>query len=533
MPLPGSPLPRLWKAEPDPPPTPEKNDSGTEEDKGKPAAKSKKKKAEKPEKERPAKSVLLEETPEFDTYETRQKIRIVIGVVAAGLFLLIGFVIYRVLVPRSTEEVTLPNETIATTPAGGIDRERAEIEAKSLLERARNIARNGNAELAISLLQRLKTTYPGTRAAREAGEALDRPKQNLPLFLDSPAVVAKQAEPSVAKEPAAEVKVVEARAPDVPGTRSAEANLVLPVNPAEPGSPSPTNLPPPAPVATQTTRPLPPGFRARPGTAVHASGWPVEIVGDRDGAPMVLVPGGSFTMGRDDGEPPEAPAHSVTLATFYIDRHEVTLRQYALFLKETGHKDSERQRALAREASGGCDSEDCPVVMVSAAEARDFAKWAGKALPTEAQWEMAARGSDGRLYPWGMAAPTWERKREPKQIDPVMSFPSDVSPFGVYDMAGNVMEWTKDWFDPRYYYHFRKTPAVDPTGPTRTRTVQLSVKGGAKNWIITKRDGIKPESRLATLGFRCVLQAETPQAAPPVDASGQPGGAGVPTTVPF
>ena len=266
---------------------------------------------------------------------------------------------------------------------------------------------------------------------------------------------------------------------------------------------------------------------------MHASGWPLEIVGDRDGVPMVLVPGGSFTMGRDDGEPPEAPAHPVTLATFYIDKHEVTLRQYALFLKESGHKDSERQRALAREASVGCDSEDCPVVMVSADDARDFAKWAGKLLPTEAQWEMAARGIDGRLYPWGMTAPSWDKKREPKQIDPIMSFPNDVSPYGVYDMAGNVMEWTKDWFDPRYFYHFRKTAAVDPTGPSRTRTVQLAVKGGSKNWIVTKRDGIKPESRLATLGFRCVLQAEPPQAALPADAAGQPAGGGVPSMVPF
>jgi formylglycine-generating enzyme required for sulfatase activity len=532
MPPPGSPLPRLWKAEPDPPPPPTKKDTGEKEDQEKPAPKTKKKKAEK-QKPRPANSVLLEETPEFDTYETRQKIRIAIGFVAAGLFSLIGFITYRVLAPRSTEEATLPNEVITAAPVPGIDRERAEIEARSLLERARNIARNGNAALAISLLQRLRTTYPGTHAAREAGEALDHPKQNLPLFLDSPAVVAKQAEPSVAKEPATEVKVVEARAPDVPRPASSEANLVLPVNPAEPGAPFPSALPPSTPVAPQPSKPLPPGFRPRPGTTVHASGWPVEIVGDRDGAPMILIPGGSFTMGRDDGEAPEAPAHPVTLAAFYIDKHEVTLRQYALFLKESGHKDTERQRALAREASGGCDSEDCPVVMVSAYEARDFAKWAGKALPTEAQWEMAARGTDGRLYPWGMTAPSWERKREPKQIDPVMSFSNDVSPYGVYDMAGNVMEWTKDWFDPRYYYHFRKNPAVDPTGPIRTRTVQLSVKGGAKNWIITKRDGIKPESRLATLGFRCVLQADTPQAALPVDASGQPGGAGIPTTVPF
>ncbi len=142
--------------------------------------------------------------------------------------------------------------------------------------------------------------------------------------------------------------------------------------------------------------------------------------------------------------PAEAPAHPVTLATYYIDTHEVTVRQYALFLKETGHKDNERQRALAREAPNASASEGLPVVMVTAPDARDYAEWAGKRLPTEAQWERAARGGDGRLSPWGTTPPVWDKKREPRQIVPVMSFPYDVSPFGVFDMAGNAMEWTKD-----------------------------------------------------------------------------------------
>jgi formylglycine-generating enzyme required for sulfatase activity len=291
-------------------------------------------------------------------------------------------------------------------------------------------------------------------------------------------------------------------------------------------------------VAETPSRALPAGFQARSGVGVHPTGWPLEIVCKRDGSTMVLVPGGPFVMGRDGSDPAESPAHQVKLSTYYIDKHEATNRQFDLFLKETGPR-PDRKSALARAGGDVSISEDFPVVLVSARDARDYAEWAGKRLPTEAQWEKAARGTDHRPYPWGPLPPVWEKHREPRQIDAVMSFPNDLSPYGAYDMAGNALEWTRDWFDPRHYASFRGVLVEDPGGPAnRPSTLQLTVKGGSKQWIVTAREGIKFESRLPFLGFRCVLPVEGPDSTSPPNGPGVPGqpGPGAPgqkIVVPF
>ena len=223
---------------------------------------------------------------------------------------------------------------------------------------------------------------------------------------------------------------------------------------------------------------------------------------------MVLVPAGEFIMGRDDGDPAERPSHRVSLPTYYIDQHEVTVRQYALFQKEAGAR-SGTTRVKADPASEAVEADAMPKVMVSANEARNYAEWCGKQLPTEAQWEMAARTPDGRIHPWGMDPPSWDKPRPPRTVGPVMAFANDVSPFRVFDLAGNAWEWTSDWFDPRYYQQFRNATAINPTGPDRRpRTQQLVVKGGSKLWVASWREGLKPETRLPYLGFRCVLPVE-------------------------
>ena len=262
---------------------------------------------------------------------------------------------------------------------------------------------------------------------------------------------------------------------------------------------------------------LPEGFHARPGSGLHESGWPLEITCDRDHSTLVLVPGGTYRLGNDKGALAERPEHSVTLSTFYIDRHEVTNRQMQTFRQATGISSTEPQTAAP----------ELPAVNVSLSDALAFAEWAGKTIPSEAQWEAAARFTDGRLYPWGRGKAAWSHPREPRQIDPVMTFPSDVSPVGAFDLSGNAWEWTLDIFSTSYYETLKKEPSADPTGPeqSHSRIVEYTVKGGSSDWDVAWRSGMRPEAKLPYVGFRCVLkvdQAQAPQPDPSAPPQGQP-----------
>jgi len=182
-----------------------------------------------------------------------------------------------------------------------------------------------------------------------------------------------------------------------------------------------------------------------------------------DGAPMVLIPAGEFQMGSNDGGDSEKPVHTVYLDAFYMDVYEVTNARYKKFMDATGHK------APAYWSNSKFNSPDQPVVSVSWHDAKAYCDWAGKRLPTEAEWEKAARGGlVGRKYPWGDnlthddanysgtgGKDTWEKPA------PVGSFAPNG--YGLYDMAGNVWEWCADWYDIGYY---AKSPRGNPTGPS-------------------------------------------------------------------
>ena len=146
------------------------------------------------------------------------------------------------------------------------------------------------------------------------------------------------------------------------------------------------------------------------------------------------------------------------------------------------------------------------MVMVNARDAQAYAEWALKQMPTEAQWELAARSTDGRLYPWGSEPINLAKPRAPGQIEPVMSVPEDVSPYGVHDLGGSVLEWTKDWYDSKYYHQLFNQTVVNPSGPTaKPRSLELVVKGDRKSGSASVRQGIMLEKRLTYVGFRCVL----------------------------
>lgn len=168
--------------------------------------------------------------------------------------------------------------------------------------------------------------------------------------------------------------------------------------------------------------------------------------------PMVRIPAGGFRMGSDTRLADEGPQHTVRLPDYYLDKYEVTNLQYQVFIEETGRRapDDFENRAAPR------GKVDHPVTFVTWFDARDYCAWAGKRLPTEQEWEKAARGTDARIFPWGdefdiRAANTpvrWARLGRRGDTSPVGTFKAGVSPYGLYDMSGNVWEWTASWYLP-------------------------------------------------------------------------------------
>jgi formylglycine-generating enzyme required for sulfatase activity len=217
-------------------------------------------------------------------------------------------------------------------------------------------------------------------------------------------------------------------------------------------------------------------------------------------AGMVLVPAGEFWMGRDDGNDDEKPRHRVDLDVYYIDRYEITNELYQHFMEAT------RRVAPLFWSQGHLNGASQPVVGVSWDDADAYCRWAGKRLPTEAEWEKAARGDDGRSYPWGEQ---WDSSRANSKESqrngpaPVGSYPSGVSPYGAHDMAGNVWEWVADWYAP-YTPEAKTNPKGPDTGDKKV------IRGGAWNGSYTS--WLRPSFRYAQapaalsygIGFRCV-----------------------------
>ena len=239
-----------------------------------------------------------------------------------------------------------------------------------------------------------------------------------------------------------------------------------------------------------------------------------EFINPTDGAVMISIPAGEFLMGSADSEGyrNEKPQRTVYLGSYYIDKFEVTNVQYREFMRETG---CEPPRDWSDYDTRKLNH---PVVGVSWYDAVAYAEWAGKRLPTEAEWEKAARGTDGRNYPWGNIPPdTGGRYRANYKVErygatnrysntsPVGSFPLGASPYGVMDMAGNVWEWCSDWYDSGYY---RKAPTQNSTGPSAGKHRVL--RGGA--WLnddtfylrCAARGWHAPALRFHYVGFRCV-----------------------------
>ncbi len=246
--------------------------------------------------------------------------------------------------------------------------------------------------------------------------------------------------------------------------------------------------------------------------------------GTPDTGEMVTIPAGTYTIGVDGGAEDEGPAHAVTLAAFEIDVHEVTNADFRKFVSSDdcpgplvegnpdpcvydGYESSNTHEDYWTNR----DYDDYPVINVRWDQAEAYCRWLGKRLPTEAEWEVAARGSDDRRYPWGDDEPTCDRVNYSACIPDAIetgSLPAGASPFGALDMSGNVAEWVQDYYNPSYY-SWGETD--NPTGPDQGSN--RVVRGGS--WFcdtskvtVTSRDQGDPLLQYSDIGFRCARSVE-------------------------
>ncbi|HMJ11558.1 MAG TPA: SUMF1/EgtB/PvdO family nonheme iron enzyme [Polyangiaceae bacterium] len=239
------------------------------------------------------------------------------------------------------------------------------------------------------------------------------------------------------------------------------------------------------------------------GSSGDAGTVPLNCTSSGDRGEMVSVPAGEFLMGCNSAvdnqcEPREQPGRQVTLNAFQIDKTEVTQDQYTACV-DAG--------ACAEPAcEWNCEQMDLPATCILWADAKKYCEWAGKRLPSEAEWEKAARGTDGRKFPWGNEAPSCELLNMVDCVDgasPAGAYPDGASPYGALDMAGNMVEMVADWYDERYY---QSAPSTNPKGPGTGTT--FSGRGGgwlsAAVWHRTsQRDWYGQDKQGKSLGFRC------------------------------
>lgn len=251
------------------------------------------------------------------------------------------------------------------------------------------------------------------------------------------------------------------------------------------------------------------------GVAITAGIFSVAMAADPPGGDkdMVLIPKGEFTMGSSEHS--DEAKHQVVLDAYLIDKYEASNARYKEFMKATSHP------APAYWDDPRLSKSNQPVVGVSWTDANAFCKWDGKRLPTEAEWERAAKGPSGdNHYPWGHTI-------DPKKANygqnvgrtmPVDSYPDGVSGFGVYNMAGNVFEWVEDWYDRTYY---KESPALNPRGAEKG--YNFANQGPVR--VLRGGSWLAPETSLHTshrfwnqpdnnsygvgLGFRCAKSAQT------------------------
>jgi len=227
-----------------------------------------------------------------------------------------------------------------------------------------------------------------------------------------------------------------------------------------------------------------------------------------DGAEMILIPEGVFVLGSNEGKEEERPEREIYLGPYYIDRYTVTKNMYQRFVIEAGYPAPPHWWEPSE--TGGLyyprEQGHHPVVNVVYEDARAYCQWSGKRLPTEAEWEKAARSADRRRYPWGDEWKEGTANFGFTETRPVTSFPSGQSPYGVCNMLGNVWEWVMDWYAPDAY---KRLEQKNPDGASHGE--YRGVRGGSHadppgSVTVTTRGYRPPELPGLSLGFRCAQE---------------------------
>jgi serine/threonine-protein kinase len=277
--------------------------------------------------------------------------------------------------------------------------------------------------------------------------------------------------------------------------------------------PKPTPAPTAAPVVQPTNTIIPivqPTITSIPPTSTQSFGIVTTLESEKDGMVMVYVPAGEFSMGSNEGDSDEKPVHTVYLDAYWIDQTEVTNGMYAKCVAEGDCIKPAESSSYTRDTYyGNFAFANYPVIYINWNQAETYCQWAGRNLPTEAQWEYAARGTDGRTYPWGNTNPTWSVANSSAFTGDTTAagiYPDGVSPYGALDMAGNLWEWVADW-----YGSYPSGAVANPRGATSGDNRVL--RGGS--WDVnpllirtTNRLWCVPNRTDDNIGFRCAVDAD-------------------------
>lgn len=252
---------------------------------------------------------------------------------------------------------------------------------------------------------------------------------------------------------------------------------------------------------------LPAGFAVAPNSPVNQLGFPERIICEGDGSEMVFMEAGVFTRGSKNGPANVQPQQQVFISPFYIDTHEITVAQFTAFRVDFNESATkvEQVKAPLNAAQGA----SYPALGILWRDAENYAKENGKALPTESEWERAARGLKSNQYPWGNGRPLASGESL-DDVLPIGSRATDLTPTGLYDMAGNAREWTADWYSANLY---EKQAAKgnslirNPPGPRLPDKLgEKSTRGSQSTWSLWMRGHANLRESGENVGFRCILR---------------------------